>query len=89
MNPYIPPPVQGNGVDRNHAVLVRQVIEPSEALHVFRVLIHAMQKDHHRIVLLRVVAFRQANHEAAVHIVDRHRFLCLLRHKDLSHPQNH
>jgi hypothetical protein len=63
--------MQGDGIDRNNAVFVGQFIEPSETLHIFRVLIHAMQQDHDRIVPLRIVTFRQPDHETAVDIIDR------------------
>jgi|CZKR01.1.fsa_nt_gi hypothetical protein len=76
--------MQGGGIYGNNAVFIRQFIESREPLDVFRVLIHAMQQDHHRIVLLRIVALRQPDHEVAVDIVDRDPFLGFLRPESLS-----
>jgi hypothetical protein len=76
--------MQGGGIYGNNAVFIRQFIESREPLDVFRVLIHAMQHDHHRIVLLRIVALRQPDHEVAVDIVDRDLFLGFLRPESLS-----
>src|ERR1700693_5172949 len=70
-NPNIPPTVQSKRIYRNDAIFVRQFVEPSKPLHIGRVLIHAMQQDHHWIVLLGIVALGQPDHEATVHIVDR------------------
>jgi hypothetical protein len=48
--------MQGKGIYRNNAVFICQFVEPRKPLHVFRILIHPMQQDHHRVVLLRIVA---------------------------------
>jgi len=45
--------VQCGRIYNHNAVLIRQFIEASQPLNVFRILIHAMQQDHDRIVLLR------------------------------------
>ena len=80
--------MQGNGIDRYNPVLVGQFIEPREPLHIFRILIHAMQQNHHRIVLLRIVTFRQPHHEIPVHVVDCDFFFRFLRPERLSDQQN-
>jgi len=76
--------VQCKGIDRNNPVFIRQFVEPGQPLNVCWILIHAMQQDHHRIVMLRIIAFRQPNQEVAVHIIDRDLFRRFLSPERLS-----
>jgi hypothetical protein len=78
-NPNIPPTVQGERIHRNDAIFIGQFVEPGKPLHVGRVLIHAMQQDHHWIVLLGIVALGQPDQEGTVNVVDRAFLLRFLR----------
>ena len=93
LNAHIPPPIQGKGIDRNDAVPVGKFVKAREYLHVVGILIHAMQQNHNRIVLLWVIAFWQPDQERAFHVADRNillrfLFLRLLRTKRL-YDKNH
>jgi hypothetical protein len=80
--------VQSERINRNNAVFVCELIKPGKALHVVRILIHAVQKDHGRIVVLRIVTPGQTDHEGSVDVVYRNFFLGLLR-PELRDDQQH
>jgi hypothetical protein len=80
--------MQGCGIDRDNAVLVRQLVKLRETLNVVRILVHAMQQYDDGIVMLGVIPFWQPHQKIAVHIVYRDLFLRLLRPQRVStyHP---
>ena len=67
---YIPPSVGGDGIDGNNAVLIGELIEVRELLHVVGILVLIGQKNDDRIVLLGVVALGQMNGEVAGNVID-------------------
>src|SRR5579862_5006360 len=87
MHAHVPPAVEGGRIDRNDSIFICQLVEACQPLDVVRILIHPMQQDHYRIVLLGIVALRQPHHEVPIHIVDRHLFLGFLRPERGTHAQ--
>src|ERR1700727_1225759 len=55
LNSDIPTAVQGKRINRNNAVLIRELVELGQALHIVCVLIEAMEQDHDRVMPLRIV----------------------------------
>src|SRR5208282_997259 len=66
----IPPPMQRDRINGDNAVLIRQLVKSRQPLHVVGILIHAVQQDHHRIMLLRVISSRQPDHKRPLHAVN-------------------
>jgi hypothetical protein len=71
--------MQGKRIDGDDAVLIRELVELREPLHVIGILIQAMQQNDYRIMAPRVIAVRQPHQVCAVHVIDRDFFLGLLR----------
>src|SRR5580704_1983969 len=84
LHPNIPPPMQSNRINRDDAVLIRQLVKSRQPLHVVGILIHAVQQNHHRIMLLRVIPPRPPDHKRPLHLVHRDFFRGFLRPKHRS-----
>jgi hypothetical protein len=66
-------------IHRDDAVFIGQLVEPGQPLHIIGILIHAVQKNHDRIVVPGVVPRRQPDHKGSINVVDSDlllRFLC-------------